>query len=832
MVPGLYESCKIAALIWGSVKLTMQVILNFSSYYDRVSDLFMQFAKDCPRFAEYQALFPSSLGLQKAVCDFNASIICCCRHVVEVMQRPWQTHLRNAFLRSFQQEFDPDLENIRSCGSEIKKEIELAKAQADRQDQTLQQAEREAAFHERHRVRSYLRRLEGGLDTIKNDQLQQGIRRAVRTLPIIATDSTPSASAIEHTYLHESRAGQIVTFFFPQFDDPASLSAEAALRSIIRQSLDPVRLSSSWEYRLAELDWKPSSELNDLTSLLLQKVKESKRFYVFIDALDEFEPPQRRALLGSLASVVSRSRLRVFVSSRESLSGELKDRFPTIHMVSMASAEARIDIATFVNEALEERQQNEDLMVQDKSVIDDIRQTLINHADGMFLWVTFLLDEICAQTCDDDNLTETLERALHRIAKRQNIAKRPLTLYELREAMSIEILQPSSEPGRLVNGIHQLPAWCENLIRVDEELKTAGFAHKTVYEFIVGRLSGPDFTSFHFSLEDADHKAGEICVTYLNFSDFVTTVTQRPQPVKVKIDPAAMAHSALKNSWKLPESIRNAIIVNHKKVQAKGDLVMPATYNRSDNAESINMLQDRYSFLEYASVHWISHTTRFSSRASSTWSLWRQIFTQGHGLVTIPWASQQEPGALNSDILPWSLSNLLGKISSAEQADAIQTSAAEGDAELLDALLEGDSSWCGHIMVVEYPSSMNGGTALQAASGGGHIEVVERLLSAGADVNADPSSMNGRTALQAASGRGHVEVVERLLSAGADVNYGHVEVVERLLSAGADVNATDTSGRTALTIASKYGHVEVVEPLNRRHFTLVERLRSAGAYVR
>ncbi|KAK2017339.1 hypothetical protein LZ32DRAFT_23759 [Colletotrichum eremochloae] len=169
---------EIAALVWGSVKLTMQVVLNFSSYYERVSDLFMQFAKDCPRFAEYQALFPSSPGLQKAVCDFNASIISCCRHVVEVIQRPWQTHLRNAFFSSFQKEFNSDLENIRRCGRETRQEIKLAKAKADSQDQRLQKVEREAASHERHRIRHLFRRVEVDLETIKNYQLHQDIRRA------------------------------------------------------------------------------------------------------------------------------------------------------------------------------------------------------------------------------------------------------------------------------------------------------------------------------------------------------------------------------------------------------------------------------------------------------------------------------------------------------------------------------------------------------------------------------------------------------------------------------------------------------------------------------
>ncbi|KAF2186078.1 hypothetical protein K469DRAFT_574043, partial [Zopfia rhizophila CBS 207.26] len=58
------------------------------------------------------------------------------------------------------------------------------------------------------------------------------------------------------------------------------------------------------------------------------------------------------------------------------------------------------------------------------------------------------------------------------------------------------------------------------------------------------------------------------------------------------------------------------------------------------------------------------------------------------------------------------------------------------------------------------------GTALKAASDGGHEKVVEMLLSNGADVNAQGGSYEG-TALQAASTRGHEKVVELLLSNGA-----------------------------------------------------------------
>ena len=122
-----------------------------------------------------------------------------------------------------------------------------------------------------------------------------------------------------------------------------------------------------------------------------------------------------------------------------------------------------------------------------------------NHM-GRFLWVTFLIDELCAQHCDADirnaigclprTLTETFGRALLRIISRRDtsvaaktfswvaIAKRHLTRDELREAISIEIGQPYSMPERLVNGIDQLPSWCENLVHVDEELKTVQFAHQ------------------------------------------------------------------------------------------------------------------------------------------------------------------------------------------------------------------------------------------------------------------------------------------------------------------------------------------------------------------
>ncbi|KNB04568.1 hypothetical protein FOXG_06629 [Fusarium oxysporum f. sp. lycopersici 4287] len=58
-----------------------------------------------------------------------------------------------------------------------------------------------------------------------------------------------------------------------------------------------------------------------------------------------------------------------------------------------------------------------------------------------------------------------------------------------------------------------------------------------------------------------------------------------------------------------------------------------------------------------------------------------------------------------------------------------------------------------------------GRTALQAAAGGGHFEIVAKLLVANADVNAAPAEYGGRTALQAAAGGGHMKIVDMLKQA-------------------------------------------------------------------
>ena len=123
--------------------------------------------------------------------------------------------------------------------------------------------------------------------------------------------------------------------------------------------------------------------------------------------------------------------------------------------------------------------------------------------------------------------------------------------------------------------------------------------------------------------------------------------------------------------------------------------------------------------------------------------------------------------------------------------------------------------------------SSHGVPALVAAVRGGSVEITQRLLGAGADVNSSCGD-GGESALCEAASRGEGTIVGVLLSNGASPNQrtqsgqtalmlaasqGHPDVVEHLKAAGADPDAKDSLGMTASQYAKLFGRDEIVSLL-------------------
>lgn len=146
------------------------------------------------------------------------------------------------------------------------------------------------------------------------------------------------------------------------------------------------------------------------------------------------------------------------------------------------------------------------------------------------------MDDVCTYQTDKGirralrnlpkSLEETFDRALTRIIKNNKadiahlvfqwtaVARRNLSTKELREAVSLEVGQVYLSGEDLVNGIKNVALWCENLIQIDEELGLVRFSHFSIAEYITNRRAARSLSRFHFDLDEVDHYAGEICVTY------------------------------------------------------------------------------------------------------------------------------------------------------------------------------------------------------------------------------------------------------------------------------------------------------------------------------
>lgn len=166
------------------------------------------------------------------------------------------------------------------------------------------------------------------------------------------------------------------------------------------------------------------------------------------------------------------------------------------------------------------------------------------------------------------------------------------------------------------------------------------------------------------------------------------------------------------------------IALKRSKVKADSDLGKALTISgKTSVEEDLAKFRQNHPFLEYAAKHWITHSTRFQKARSSTWDFWLHMVMGGSSLAHRPWNEllfQQ----VDHPLLIWSHQThhyavLRHAVSNAQLQETTinmltEISAAGADDEALAVFLE--TGTCSMQCI---------NNALQKASNGGHIEVVE-----------------------------------------------------------------------------------------------------------
>ena len=279
----------------------------------------------------------------------------------------------------------------------------------------------------------------------------------------------------------------------------------------------------------------------------------------------------------------------------------------------------------------------------------------------------FQIEDICAQHSDDAirrvigslprDLPATYQRALERVVRNHKAevarkmfrwvaaAKRPLSLMEIREAIAVEPRQPFSQQAKLVNDVYQLVPWCGNLLALDEEEGLVQFAHHSVKDYLLsGKVSETSSHPFRIKLQDVEQEVGEICCTYLNFSDFKREIIHFPQAPS-GLDPNTIVETSLSASSS-PRMTSSLLRLNNLR-KARRATEASAIW-RQLQLTSLRVatmwpqnLQTRYKFLAYASEYWLHHTSNFNQE-NLCWGLFRRlVLAEETDLGAKPWSMEE-----------------------------------------------------------------------------------------------------------------------------------------------------------------------------------------------
>ena len=435
-----------------------------------------------------------------------------------------------------------------------------------------------------------------------------------------------------------------------------------------------------------------------------------------------------------------------------------------------------------------------------------------------FLWVDLQIREICIAVEEDGtldripnllvSLPKTIEEiysfGLKRLSRGGDkleqarkafqwiaFARRPLTMSEIEEAITITIDQRFWKAPSIKLTLSRLCKICGNLVDFDESKGTISLAHHTVFDFLFRSSELASIADFRITDLETQCYLAEICITYLGFEDFRKSLARTIDTRNLEnlSRPIELLTTTLPGfSW-LPATF---LSVGNRHGVRKAPFDLVNTMRREISAHQPARINPSFQLLEYCRTYWHDHSRYLpldNQKLNSFkaimlernlpfdhkpwdslsdleslphWKMFSWAVRQAHTLVLHIWR----------DIVPENEAvNYWKRLWSRDGGMLFSYACSSGSLEQIDIILQAykrDTS-------IMRPSPDDLSRGMVDAASLGHIDIVERLLQEKADVNAAPSWDRGRTALQAAAEGGHLAVVERLLQEKADVNAAPAE---------------------------------------------------------
>ncbi|OGM40936.1 hypothetical protein ABOM_010325 [Aspergillus bombycis] len=343
----------------------------------------------------------------------------------------------------------------------------------------------------------------------------------------------------------------VAKFFYSYRDGEVQLSHYNMLRSILYDILDQDenffyhQLQS--EYRdqpqpNKRVEWGYESLQRTLSSL--ETYRSNKRFYLIIDAVDESEENDRRHILELLFNLCCNAKhcvLKVFIASRPV--PVLERRISEFHSLIRLQDETQKDILEFSMSFLNR--------LELSSYLEQAKQYIISHAQGVFLWVKLVGDALIEFDEEGHSkevvfnflkslpteLEEFYTRMLLKITQRNSnilnaIKMLQFVLFTYRPLSTIELLHAIGISGDSFEGHgsseqdfnervpqeRRILSCGGNFLEITDNngYKAVQVMHQTAREFFLGGGGLVSHPEFRIKYQDSHSSISIVCLQYLN----------------------------------------------------------------------------------------------------------------------------------------------------------------------------------------------------------------------------------------------------------------------------------------------------------------------------
>ncbi|KAK0185837.1 hypothetical protein F5146DRAFT_1227498 [Armillaria mellea] len=609
---GVASHPEIGGIVWGCVRFIIETLSSHSRYFNKIVSVLEVISQDLHSYHQYATLlYRDSDVVQTALADVYGGILGVCQvvhccyygpsqlprssvHIFIRSLNPWITSKLDAVIHKFK---------ATTANLESKINIERRVREYDQRQNANEDREKAKKKDEREILAELERRKQRLLRIIPRIEYQDKHKSCTALF---------SGRPVPGQWILRTKSYQLWTHPF-KVDDPAlhllwvrgKLGiGKTVLASVIINDLksmenvnadiavayfycehdqtskvDPLNILGTILYQLISLLPANSLEIKTMTQralpvtfsdlkLLLNTVLERPgRTYIVIDALDECPAVALQHLLPVLVSLSRKASIlvttrpnapliqRAFEGCAQSIALTGRDVNPDIEQY------IRQRIVT-VNEPDHDRDFGPVIEVRDPSLRNEIVETLVKNAEGMFLWVRLQIQHLAEQHTDHDiraslqdlprSLDATYIRSLNHIfhlddKRRKRVqgvfrwlicAGSPgLNVELVRHAIAVDEMSGHWDSSMVVTNRNCLISDCANLVEYtptphskdkDSPMPTIQFIHTSVKDFLVnpgpsscnsGEMQPPPHLSRFFSFRSlyfAHHMVFQSCFKSLS----------------------------------------------------------------------------------------------------------------------------------------------------------------------------------------------------------------------------------------------------------------------------------------------------------------------------